>query len=72
MRGVNRLLDLGGGSGVVSLALLCKRAELTAVVVDAASVCQVGRAIASENQLERMLFDRHIHGQNADRLLTVG
>jgi SAM-dependent methyltransferase len=53
LRGVNRLLDLGGGSGVVSLALLRKRDELTSVVVDVESVCQAGRVIASENKLER-------------------
>jgi 3-hydroxy-5-methyl-1-naphthoate 3-O-methyltransferase len=53
LRGVKRLLDLGGGSGVVSLALLRKRDELTSVVVDVESVCQAGRVIASENKLER-------------------
>jgi SAM-dependent methyltransferase len=52
LRGVKRLLDLGGGSGVVSFALLRKRAELNAVVVDVESVCQAGREIASENKLE--------------------
>jgi predicted O-methyltransferase YrrM len=52
LRGVDRLLDLGGGSGVVSFALLRKRDELTSVVVDVQSVCQVGKAIAAENKLE--------------------
>jgi SAM-dependent methyltransferase len=52
LRGVKRLLDLGGGSGVVSFALLRKRDELTAVVVDVESVCQAGRGIASQNKLE--------------------
>jgi len=52
LRGVDRVLDLGGGSGVVSFALLLKRDELTSVVVDVENVCQVGRAIAAENQLE--------------------
>jgi len=51
LRGVTRLLDLGGGSGVVSLALLRKQEALTALVVDVESVCQVGKAIASENKL---------------------
>jgi hypothetical protein len=55
LRGVKRLLDLGGGSGVVSFALLRKRAGLTSVVVDGESVCQVGRVIASENQLEKRI-----------------
>jgi SAM-dependent methyltransferase len=52
LRGVTRLLDLGGGSGVVSFALLRKRGELTSVIVDVESVCQAGRVIASENKLE--------------------
>jgi predicted O-methyltransferase YrrM len=55
LRGVKRLLDLGGGSGVVSLALLRRRDELTSVVVDVESVCQVGRVIASENKLEKRI-----------------
>jgi len=55
LRGVKRLLDLGGGSGVVSFALLRKRDELTSVVVDVESVCQAGRVIASENKLEKRI-----------------
>jgi SAM-dependent methyltransferase len=55
LRGVNRVLDLGGGSGVVSMALLRKRGELTSVVVDVESVCQAGRVIAAENKLERRI-----------------
>jgi SAM-dependent methyltransferase len=52
LRGVKSLLDLGGGSGVVSFALLRKQDDLISVVVDAKNVCQVGREIASENSLE--------------------
>ena len=55
LRGVKRLLDLGGGSGVVSFALLRKRDELTSVVVDVESVCQAGREIAAENKLEKRI-----------------
>jgi hypothetical protein len=51
MTGVNRLMDLGGGSGVVSMALLRCHPHLTAVVVDIAPVCQAGREIAVENGL---------------------
>ena len=47
--GVRRLLDVGGGSGVVSMALLRKYPELTAVVVDIETVCLAGREIAEEN-----------------------
>lgn len=44
--GVRRLLDIGGGSGVVSLALLRKWPELSAVVVDIRNTCIAGREIA--------------------------
>lgn len=47
LTGVRRLMDLGGGSGVISLALLRRHAELRAVVVDIENVCQVGREIAA-------------------------
>jgi len=49
---VDRLMDLGGGSGVVSLALLRRHPHLTAVVVDIANVCAAGREIAAEQSLE--------------------
>lgn len=49
MRGVDRLMDLGGGSGVVSLALLRRHPHLTAMVLDTANVCAAGREIAAEN-----------------------
>ena len=41
-------MDLGGGSGVVSFALLRKHDELVSTVVDMESVCETGRAIAEE------------------------
>jgi len=55
LRGVKSLLDLGGGSGVVSFALLRKQHDLTCVVVDVENVCQVGQEIASENKLEKRI-----------------
>ncbi|HSA99480.1 MAG TPA: methyltransferase [Anaerolineales bacterium] len=55
LRGVKSLLDLGGGSGVVSFALLRKKHDLTSVVVDVENVCQAGREIASENKLEKRI-----------------
>jgi SAM-dependent methyltransferase len=58
MQGVDRLLDLGGGSGVVSLALLRRYPELTAVVVDIPNVCEAGRAIAVENSLDERISYR--------------
>ena len=57
MSGVERLLDLGGGSGVISLALLQRHPELSATVVDLANVCDAGREIAAERSLtERIAY----------------
>jgi len=53
--GVKRLMDVGGGSGVMSLALLRRHPQLTATVVDIANVCVAGRQIAVENSLEDRL-----------------
>ena len=52
VNGSRSLLDLGGGSGVVSLALLRKYPWLTATVADIANVCIAGREIA-DGQPER-------------------
>jgi SAM-dependent methyltransferase len=46
LTGADRLLDLGGGSGVVSLELLKRHANLHALVVDIPHVCTAGREIA--------------------------
>jgi SAM-dependent methyltransferase len=53
LRAVKSLLDLGGGSGVVSFALLRKKRDLASVVVDVEKVCEVGRKIASEKGFAR-------------------
>ena len=71
LQGVKRLMDLGGGSGVVSFALLRKQPELTSVVVDVESVCQAGREIALENGLEkRITYDgcRFFTGRLTNRI----
>lgn len=47
MTGVGRLLDLGGGSGIVSLKLLKRYPNLRALVVDIQDVCEAGREIAN-------------------------
>ena len=52
---VHRLMDLGGGSGVVSMALLRRYPELSAVVVDLANVCAAGREIVAEGSLKDRL-----------------
>ncbi len=51
MSGVNRLMDLGGSSGVVSMALLRRYPHLSAVVVDIPAVCAAGREIAAEKAM---------------------
>jgi predicted O-methyltransferase YrrM len=51
LTGVRRLLDVGGGSGVVSLRLLRDHPQLTATVVDQENVCAAGREIAAEASL---------------------
>lgn len=48
---VKRMMDLGGGSGVVSMALLRKYPALTSTVVDIENVCIAGREIAAEEGL---------------------
>ena len=49
--GVHRLMDVGGGSGVVSLALLRRHPHLTSTVVDIENVCIAGREIAMEHSV---------------------
>jgi SAM-dependent methyltransferase len=51
MENVQRLMDLGGGSGVISMALLRRNSNLTSTVVDIENVCIAGREIASENSI---------------------
>ena len=48
LSGVKRMMDLGGNSGVVSMALLRKYPTLTSTVVDIENVCAAGREIAEE------------------------
>ena len=50
--GLGRLLDVGGGSGVMSFALLRRFPKLEAVVLDISTVCAVGRQIAAEHHLQ--------------------
>ena len=51
MSKVQRMMDLGGGSGVISLELLRRYPHLTCVVIDQEQVCITGREIAAENGL---------------------
>jgi ubiquinone/menaquinone biosynthesis C-methylase UbiE len=66
MEGVDRLMDLGGGSGVVSLALLRRYPGLSATVVDIENVCAAGREIAREHGLaDRITYHAadFVHGE---------
>lgn len=55
--GARRLLDLGGGSGVMSHALLRAHPGLEAVVVDIPPVCALGERLAAEAGLsDRLRF----------------
>ncbi len=48
LTGVERMMDLGGNSGVISMALLRKYPALTSTVVDIENVCVAGREIAEK------------------------
>ena len=63
LEGVEQLLDLGGGSGVISTALLQRNPDLTVTILDIPNVCAVGRKIARENGMEG-----RIHHIEADLL----
>ncbi len=55
LTGVQWLMDLGGGSGVVSMAILRRHSEVRSVVVDVATVCDAGRAITSSTSVSDRL-----------------
>lgn len=48
LTGVERMMDLGGNSGVISMALLRKYPGLTSTVVDIENVCVAGSEIVEE------------------------
>lgn len=57
LTGVRNLVDMAGGSGVISLALLRRYPNLTATVVDIPGVCAAGCEIAAENGLaDRIVY----------------
>jgi SAM-dependent methyltransferase len=49
LTGIERMLDLGGNSGVVSMALLRKFPKLTSTIVDIENVCLAGRELVEEH-----------------------
>ena len=61
MTGVKRMMDVGGGSGIVSILLAQKYPDLKSVVAELENVCIEGRRIVEENHLsDRITF----HGAN--------
>jgi SAM-dependent methyltransferase len=48
MDGVQRMMDLGGGSGIMSNAILKRSPEVLSTLVDIKNVCQAGKEIVSE------------------------
>ena len=55
LTGVQRLMDLGGGSGVIASALAGRYPELEVLIVDIANVCKAGHELAVQNRLEKRL-----------------
>lgn len=45
--GVSRLLEIGGNTGAFALALLARKPDMEAVVVDLPAVCAIGQGFAS-------------------------
>lgn len=55
MTGVKRLMDLGGGSGVIASALARRHQELEILVVDIENVCIAGHELATQDRMEGRL-----------------
>jgi demethylspheroidene O-methyltransferase len=58
LEGVRRLVDLGGGSGVVAMALARRWPELSITILDIANVCAVGREFVEKAKLGDRIFFR--------------
>ena len=67
LTGVERMMDIGGGSGVTSMALARKYPNLTSVIVDIENVCVAGREIVEENHLSNRIT-YHVADFVADEL----
>ena len=56
--GAAKMMDIGGGSGVISLELLKRHSQLKAVVIDIENVCTYGREIAAKTPVnERISYE---------------
>ncbi|MHA2246122.1 MAG: class I SAM-dependent methyltransferase [Candidatus Hodarchaeales archaeon] len=64
--GVDRIMDVGGGSGVVSLELLKRHMHLTAVVIDVENVCKTGRKIADGTQVANRIEYKNLDHDKDD------
>ncbi len=51
LSGIIQMMDVGGSSGVISMALVRKYPSLMSTIVDIKNVCDVGKEIIEENQL---------------------
>ena len=51
LTGVERMMDVGGSSGVISIALVKKHQNIRSTIVDIKNVCDSGQEIVEENQL---------------------
>jgi predicted O-methyltransferase YrrM len=58
LAGVRRLMDLGGGSGVVAMALARRWPDLSITVLDIANVCNAGRELVETAKLADRVFFR--------------
>jgi predicted TPR repeat methyltransferase len=58
LAGVRRLMDLGGGSGVVAMALTRRWPDLSVTVLDIATVCAVGRELVEKAKLGDRIYFR--------------
>jgi len=56
LSGAQRLMDLGGGSGAVSIAIAQRYPALRATVVDIPNVCAAGREIAAVKSLAKQII----------------
>jgi len=66
LTGVERMMDVGGNSGVISMALLRKYPHLTSTVVDIENVCAAGREIAEEEGFSDRITYHPVEFENSE------
>jgi SAM-dependent methyltransferase len=55
MNNVKRLMDLGGGSGVMSMAICHRHPHTVSTIVDIQNVCKAGRKIVEEHSMSHRI-----------------